>query len=252
MIVSILISGCGGGKRNPQIPAIYTGTEGVAIEFMPNIPPKKIYEDQSFTVVVKLHNRGAYSLNGTNNYNFGVVQLDYDPLYFTEIQRSTEFVLMGKSMDYPKGDILLQEVSFMTANKILGTRVAPKSKITASVCYPYETTLSKEVCIDQDFLKIQKNPVCTNPGIYSLSSQGAPIAITKIEADMLPMGGDIVQPVFRITLKNVGKGLVITKKQGMRTVDLCSPVRTDSNPNNYNILKVQAWLGSEEKNKFQD
>lgn len=36
----------------------------------------------------------------------------------------------------------------------------------------------------------------------------------------------------------------------MRTVDLCSPVRTDSNPNNYNILKVQAWLGSEENELF--
>lgn len=245
IILSILIAGCGGG-RTPLIPPIYTGTEGITIEYLKNIPPQKVYEGQSFVIVVNLNNKGAYSLNKTTLNEQGFVYLDYDPLYFNGVIKTAGFYLKGKSNDYPKGEGILLDIAELNVNEILGTRVAPKTKITASVCYPYQTILSKEICIDQDYMKVLKNPVCTNPGTYTFSSQGAPVAITKIEADMLPLGNSVTQPVFRITLRNLGKGLVITKKDGMTLTNLCSPIRADSSPDNFNILKVSAWLGSEE------
>ena len=247
IIASILISGCSGGARSPQIPPIYSGSEGVVVEFMKNVPPQKLYENQVFELIVNVHNKGAYSINGSTINEKGVVHVDYDPLYFSQvILKESSFVLRSKSLDFPKGESVMLDLGQMKVNEILGTRVSPKTKIYVSVCYPYQTYLSKEVCIDQDYMKVQKTPVCTNPGTYTFSSQGAPVAITKIEADMLPLGNGVTQPVFRITLRNIGKGIVITRQDGIIIDNLCSPARTDSNPKNFNILKVSAWLGSED------
>jgi len=260
LLVSLFIlSSC--GRRVGPID-IYTGTQGITLDFPKNIPPKKVYENQTFLVVAELWNKGSYSFNETRG-DFGVVGVNYDPLYFSAASTTNfvgdllnyedypRFFLSGKGYDWPDGERLNKEVVFLKVNEIPGTRESPVVDVGMSVCYPYQTLLSKGVCIDVDTYDADQNPVCVNPGTYSFVGQGAPIAITKIEADMVPASMEEVQPTFRITLKNMQKGVVFTKDDKISTslaIDkVCNPQENIRNRDDINSLTIEAWLGADNK-----
>lgn len=258
LISLLLLSSCGGNRATPL--KVYTGTEGVTINFPKNVPPEKIFENQSFLVVAELWNKGAYSFNESTG-DYGVVGITYDPLYFTSASANSfsgailkyedlpQFMVAGKGYDWPNGERLNKEVAFLKVNEIPGTRESPTVELGISVCYPYQTILSKEVCIDVDTYDADNNPVCTNPGTYSFSGgQGAPIAITKIEADMIPANMEEVQPTFRFTIKNMQQGVVFTRDPYYAPVDnICSPTALTSprGRDDINSLKVEVWLGGD-------
>ena len=85
-------------------------------------------------------------------------------------------------------------------------------------------------------------------GTLTLSSQGAPVAVTKIESEMLPDKDNpsIIKPRFIITVKNLGNGEVIQKE---KVEAACS-----SQPIGYkewNNINIKAYISNmDDENKL--
>jgi len=266
-ILLIFLTGC--GQSSPTPINVYTGTEGLTINFLENNPPKETYEDSELVVMAEVWNKGAHDLNGSED-NYAVVNLNFDTLYFTgqnpqlyplfAPSQTQKLTLQGKSQSWPTGEKNYMQMANLKVNKITGTREMPTTTVEASVCYPYETILSQSICMDGDIYNLETTPVCRNKGAYTFSGQGAPIAITKLEVDMIPAGlaqgqttslGEEtssmkLKPSFKITFTNVGKGVVFTSNEYLLTQELCSISNRLYEKDNINTLKIKVYLGNDE------
>lgn len=219
--------------------------------------------------MAEIWNKGAYSLNGTRD-NYAIVNLNFDTLYFTGINpqlfplyapsQTQEITLAGKSGTWPYGEKQYMQMANLKINKIPGTREMPTTTLEASICYPYQTILSQNICIDGDIYSLEDNPICRNKGTYTFSGQGAPVAVTKLEVDMIPAGltqgqttsngGQTtsmkLKPSFKITFRNVGNGIVFTSNEYLLTHEVCSLTNRLYEKDNINVLKIRAFLGNDE------
>ncbi len=201
-VIGLLFSGCtsfGRGNTRTTQYNFHTGTQGMVLSFLPGSPPDRLYEGDPLSVIVEYSNKGAYPVSGGMLYVSG-----YDRAYIPLIPDQQPFNAEGKSVYNPDG------LMSFTAEFQAGAVAAPPStdifpqtfKVTA--CYNYRTEASADVCIDPDPLRIQpEDKVCVVHD-SSLSSQGAPVAVTRIEQDA---ARGRVQ--FKIAISNVGGGTVI-------------------------------------------
>jgi len=99
-------------------------------------------------------------------------------------------------------------------------------------CYAYSTYTSPFICIDPQPLS-DRRKACT-PRDISLTSQGAPVAVTKIEQQSSGKKAN-----FKITIKNVGNGEIIY----WGDVSRCSPYSplklTEKNKNIVQLFSVR-------------
>ena len=230
LITLILISGCKGKDVKKSIENIRVGTEGIVASFVANNPPPTIHveegADNSFKVVLQLNNKGAYPQpdEGQNGLapEFGKLYLSGYDTKIIELKEKesgvaysdlTKKTLEGKSTINPNGGI--DFVNFegkIDANNLNVEKYEPTLLVTS--CYKYNTIASPQVCIDPDpYSTISTKKVCSVNDI-SLSNQGAPIAVTKIEEEALA-----TKTQFRITVKNVGGGDVIKEA----STEKCDP-----------------------------
>ena len=222
LFLLILILGCSTGKNTQKsIENVRVGTEGIAVNFLPNAPPATIHvgqgEDEkanTFDVVLELKNKGAYPQPdegaGGLGPSFGKVFLSgYDPkiiAFESKDGKSGDLstkTLEGKSTINPNGG---QDILSFTGKIIAENLNVEKYEPTllATACYYYLTIAGPSVCIDPNpYSTIKEKKVCEVQGI-TLSNQGAPIAITKIDEEAFA-----TKTQFRITIKNVGGGDVM-------------------------------------------
>lgn len=218
LVLLILISGCKGKKDvKKALEEIRTGTEGITITFLPNTPPDKIHIDRSsttFDVVLELKNKGAYPqpedrraapqgkvfLSG---FDTKIIKIE-----LTEKDREKsgdlgKMALEGKSTLNPNGGMdLLSFTGTVDFNKLNVEKYEPT--LLATACYYYETIAGPSVCIDPNPYEITKEKKVCEVQDITLSNQGAPIAITKIDEEALAS-----RTRFKITIKNVGGGDVM-------------------------------------------
>ncbi len=260
-LLLLLLSACTPGPRSTNY---RTGNDGIVLSFERGTPPKEAYEEMRVPIAVRLWNKGAHPVNYTDI----VFALKGDPFYVAitpdplleqarkgEIpnyqgEREDEFlILLGKSPGYENGRWLdlLPVAEFLP---IKGLRESPETQLFASVCYPYETLFSAEVCVDANaFNGNVQRQVCSAQSLTA-SSQGAPVAVTLVENRPSPLrvameGGrgyvDIVQPVFLIHLQNVGDGTVLMPgPDSRRELDEACALRVP--PERLNKVAVSASL----------
>ena len=265
LMISLLIYGCEGGflgKKEGYEPTItseeiYKGKEGLDMEFFEDAPPKEILEESSLPIGIRLYNKGAYNIE--NGYLSIGLEKDYmgidkqqeaswkslteDVKFFEKDDEHITFDLKGKSIAYPLGD---QEfIRFAAKTKEIG-KTDPQSEyhdslISITSCYKYQTIAAETVCIDTDIYNFkQRKKTCDAKKAITLSSQGAPVAVTKIESEMILDEGKI-KPRFIITVKNLGNGEVIKHD---KVEDACY-----SKPINYaewNNIRIKAHLSKVE------
>jgi hypothetical protein len=256
LLLSLLIAGCG--------------------------PRESIEDIDYFSVTLHVENEGAFSLrrspiDGSESLS-AKVTLMYDPLYFQEVESdftssdAGEIYLDGKSAYWPGGESRLVTVGLLRANP-LKTRLGADTEIMVGLCYPYETLLATEVCVDGDvFDDDTRSQVCQASDL-SFVDQGAPVAITNVEVQNLPVGTikqpitsqqpvvdndgvfvgtrdvvreeiiTVVKPVFKLTLQNVGDGQVVRGRDVGRA-GACLKMSEDDYPTA--SVVVTGTLGSRE------
>jgi len=230
----MLISGCAtttSTRDQGFVAEFRTGTQGLYLTFEQNMPPIKMYDDQPLEVVVRMENRGAYTLGGAGDklYLSG-----FDPTILTGISTFGEQIpeLEGKTQ-YNEG--MLDVVSFTSTIRDLRGKGIDKypTRLVATACYGYETVASANVCIDPDpfSLSVRQKP-CTPVNVGLGSGQGAPISVSNVELE-----ASRGRTRFRITINNVGGGDVF--KPGAEYLTKCSPyAATGLSYNEYDYVRL--------------
>jgi len=260
LLILLFLFGCTSKKKyEPTITSkdIYSGREGLSMEFFENAPPKEIFEKSILPIGLRLDNKGAYNIQ--NGYLSISLERDYmflteaslksinDMVNFRDPEHIT-FDLRGKAIEHPKGD---QEVITFAAETKDLNKTDPQSEyhdslISITSCYKYQTKAVETVCVDTDVygFKARGKKPCEVKTL-TLSSQGAPVAVTKIESEMLP-GGDTVNPRFVISVKNVGNGEVV--KDNLVEA-ACSSESIDYQ--GWNNINIKAYISTmDEENKL--
>ena len=237
----------------PSEQDFHIGFNGLAIGFLKNTPPSKVFEEETLPVILNVKNIGAYDIKD----NEAVLSLGVEKDYTKRVDLLKEgrvaqlqdtaasFSLAGRSALNQIGD---EEV--ISYNVQAGT-LDPQSEyhtttVIATLCYPYETTLTNTICIDTDINNLRPGKkVCKAQDLVLSKGQGAPVAITKIEVNMLPLLGEQkyekIKPQFLIYVENKGQGLVI-KREAVK--DFCT--KSDTKHENINIVYVEVLLGDKE------
>jgi len=219
ILILIFLYGCGnGGDKdtiiNPE--EIYSGTEGLFLSFLENTPPPQVYENENFPVAMSLENRGANDIQE----GYLAITLDKDYMLLDKSSLSAtqnkirfkdidhiQFNLEGKSLLNPVGsqDKLTFSIDALQLEKMSETHRSP---IIMTACYDYQTKLSQTVCIDADMYNLKVKEKACQVQDYELNSQGAPVAITKIETSM-GSSEEELNPRFTIYFENKGTGQTI-------------------------------------------
>ncbi len=189
-----------------------TGTEGLALSFVPNIPPPIIYSTEPIMVMMQTENKGTYDIKKGE----GSIYLSgFDPSIIPGLSSKPEEIdnLDGRNMYRKQGDIA--QIEFTGEIKLNQEIDKYNTIILATACYKYETSVGASVCIDPNpYTTTRQTKICTPTTIELGSGQGAPITVTKIEVDPSK-----VKTRFRIHIKNVGKGTVFKESK----LKECSP-----------------------------
>ncbi len=237
----LVISGCGtGGSKATGTNEInvFRGTDGIITEFIKGNPPEAVYVGKGkteFYAFLSVDNKGAYNID--SGYLNLLIEKDYVE-FADDVARPIKFALAGRTKDDPMGGHT--EGSFRLYAKGLDENsVSKKTQISAIFCHDYRTKAAVPVCVDADFLnrRVGAKPCAVKD--ESLSGQGAPVVVTKVETRMMPKE-DIIVPSFIIYVENRGKGQVLNPDY-IRAA--CSDEGRKEDM--WNIIHVEASLGTQ-------
>ena len=217
LLVLVLLFGCAVKKTTKeQQPTFFrSGSQGLFLSFIPNLPPPKLFDRDPFNVMIQVENKGTSPVGGPGDrlYLSG-----FDNSIITGINTYGEQIppMDGRGPYMPQGG--LETVNFRgVIQSLTGKRIDKyQPMILVTACYNYETIDSEQVCIDPNpYAPTSVQKVCT-PMHVGTGSQGAPIAVTGVDVDAAPG-----KTRFTITIRNVGGGDAF--KMGGQYLDKCSP-----------------------------
>ncbi len=218
LLLSLVLAGCAGGRSpGSGLPEVYSGAEGINAYFAPESAPSRTVSGSSSDLLLLLSNKGAANVD-TSKVTVVVRDsrgyFDFEPTII-KIGEHGEIRLMGRTETGNAGSLESLPV-IATAKNFLKDEEAKDSGFLAQVCYAYKTRLTANVCIDtsptnsQDFRKERKPCIMETPVL--LGSQGAPVAVRKIEVMKIAATANdekVVRPRFSIYISNAGNGNVI-------------------------------------------
>mgnify|MGYP001606764448 CR=1 FL=1 len=220
-----------------------TGTKGLAINFLENYPQDNYLVSQGeepIVIIVGVENKGAFPQEGDlskwSNVKEAEIKLsglDNNIISIPPSKRISDWKSFpGASYVNPEGSFDTAEFAGnIHADKIKVNKYEPT--ILATICYPYSTKASPAVCVDPHPFDGQ-DKVC-EIGSKQLTSQGAPIAITRIDEEA---STNKIQ--FKIYVKNVGGGDVIK----LAALERCSLVDKGLEKDDFNSVElVSAAIG---------
>jgi len=175
-----------------------TGTEGIRIEMLDVNKGDRFIQGQNLNIVLEISNQGRY------DEPMGHIAISgYDPsaIFFSEQKKELPFLLAKNQ--YTDGESKIIKIEELQPLKVpYGSSY--KTNIMFSTCYNYQTKATLPVCIIPNIDEYVKGTSTCRIEPTSLSTQGAPVAVTYIEPSM---SNDQLQ--FLIHIANVGKGVII-------------------------------------------
>lgn len=229
LAIVLLTAGCGQlGSRDKgsTIPEVYFGTAGVEATFAPDGVPNVMTEDSSSEVILLIANKGAVDADISD----AVVKVSDNAaavVFGTEMKRvkvigGSELIGMLTVKDLKEGKMLPGKVS-NTVGSLDSIKVKVKAEnipgedavdtgLLSTICYRYATKLTANVCVDAAPFSFQKQrKPCDAKLPLAFQSQGAPVAVKRIDTLSPEKEGGFVKPKFKVYFANVGNGLVVDK-----------------------------------------
>ncbi|MEM4263394.1 MAG: hypothetical protein QW666_00680 [Candidatus Woesearchaeota archaeon] len=192
-----------------------TGTEGLRISFIENLPPPRLFDTEQFTAVLQIENKGAFTVGGPGDK---IYLSGFDPTIITGISQWGMDIppLEGKNQFVPEG--VVDTVEFRGTIAPLKAKNINKYpvKLVATACYGYETTSTANVCIDPNPQALNVRKVCTPTQVSLGGGQGAPVSVNLVEVEASPG-----KTRFKINVQNIGGGDVF--RSGTDYLARCSP-----------------------------
>ncbi len=229
-----LLAACAPRQAEVSQPVDFrTGSQGLYMGFVPNLPPPRLFAPGPFDVMLRVENRGTSPLGGPLDT---IYLSGFDNTIITGISTTGLRipVLEGRGPFVPQGGI--DTVSFNrptpTLTSLTGRRIDKYvPTILATACYSYETVASAQVCVDPNpYAATSAAKVCT-PAPVATGSQGAPIAVTNVLVDASPG-----KTRFTINIQNVGGGDVF--REGAEFLTKCNPYNPGLSFNEIDSVQV--------------
>ena len=218
MILAILLSSCTMQQTGKEqiITTYRTGTQGIDLRFLPNLPPDRLFDTEPFNAVIEIENRGAYLVGGPGDK---VYLSGFDPSMLTGILEWGEDIppIEGRTQFVTQGGI--DVIAFKGSIAPLRPRNIDKYpvRLLATACYEYETIATAPICIDSDpYAPTTRAKICTPTPVSLGGGQGGPMAVTQVEVDPSPG-----RTRFKIHVQNAGGGEVF--RSGAEYLQKCSP-----------------------------
>jgi len=212
LLLCLFLVGCA-GQADFSMQDLRKGTNGIVLKFLDDQPPTTIIENDRFVMTLNLQNDGAATAKNTI-LNLGVpseyINADLNSATMNGDPTTLQFDLEGKSMKNPNGGLSI----LMIPATALPITTSKKQQVTIAgqICYDYETVAEANICANYDPSYQLKVFPC-KPKAISLSSQGAPVAITKIDVKPKYTPEGRLATSLTITLQNKGTGRVIEAGQ---------------------------------------
>ena len=219
LVLGVLISACvprAPDKETGLMTQYRTGTQGLNLNFAPNLPPNRLFDTEAFSALVEIENRGAYPVGGPGDK---IYLSGFDPSIITGILE------WGENIPYIEGKTQFVTQGGLDVVGFKGTiaPLAPKNidkypvRLLATACYAYETIATAPICIDPDpYSPTTRAKICTPTSASLSGGQGGPIAVSLIEVEPSPG-----RTRFKIHVNNVGGGDVF--RSGGQYLQKCSP-----------------------------
>lgn len=239
--ILLLITSCtkvpGGGsprETDALLKEVQSGTQGVTIVPLANYPPPILYDNSELVSIVEIQNRGNRDLEPSDCF----IQITgFDPNIIRGgfgIPRScseNSGNLEGKTVYNTQGGI--NQIEFDAPSVQLPNGVNEYSPTLNYVtCYNYETKANPLVCVDPLFFEVSaQQKTCQPRNVGLAGGQGAPVAVTNINVDMVGKN----RAIFEITLSNVGGGQVLSPSTGIQNCGQGILTRDDLNSINYDV-----------------
>ncbi|MBI4146484.1 hypothetical protein HY489_04055 [Candidatus Woesearchaeota archaeon] len=215
LLVALLACQIQPSKQAPQPTDFRTGSQGITLQFVQNLPPSRMYDRDPFNVMLQIENVGTSKIGGggdrvyLSGFDHNIITgIGMDGMPIPILDGRTAFISRGgfDTLNW-KG-----QIRSLTDKRI--DKYQPL--ILATACYNYETIASAQVCIDpQPYAPTNVQKVCT-PTTAGTGSQGAPIAVTSVQVEPQPS-----KTRFIINIQNVGGGNVF--RYGTQYINKCSP-----------------------------
>lgn len=192
-----------------------TGSQGLLLQFLPNLPPPRVFDRDPFNVVLQVENLGTGKV-GNGLDRLYISGFDHNIITGIGTDGIPLPLLEGRSQYITRGGV--DALTFRgTVRSLTEKRIDRYNPIIlATTCYNYETVASAQVCVDPDpFAPTSTARVCT-PTAVGTGSQGAPVAVSNVLVDPSPG-----RTRFTINIQNVGGGSVF--RNGNQYLAKCSP-----------------------------
>ena len=209
LVLAFFLSGCSFsppsllGSDEPPKNAAREGNKGLVMSFFEGAPPENAFSGEDIKIALLLENRGYYPVVSSEGakisvFSGGIIDIGQVNCNNINLEERTSISPGGRS-------------NCEASATITGVKADTDALIFAVACYDYETRLSETVCIDvSDYTTAQNRKACEVSDI-TLTDQGAPIAITRIEQSKSVSDGKTL-PRFKIFLKNVGGGILTPRE----------------------------------------
>ena len=215
IILVLTLSGCKTTRDEPSEINYRTGTEGLTVTF-PTDTPTELYEnDNNVRFIVEVRNKGAFPQNeeiGDFNGKLWIGGYDDSILTITPLDSSSigngvelkRNELEGKSVYNRDGGYSAVEFK-ANINDLPDGMPVYEPTIIVTATYKYTTIANPIICVDPEPRSTRvREKVCSIEDSISVGSQGAPIAVTRVEESVT--SNDFL---FKIFIENLGNGFVI-------------------------------------------
>ncbi len=188
-----------------------TGSEGLAISFIADQPPARIFDTDEAFFAINVENRGAKDVG----YPGDIIYLSgFDSRILTGVP------ITGVQIEKTEGKTSTSSVGgrgvaeFRAISSKLPTE-SYQTPIVATACYSYETIAEANICLDSDPRSNAQRKVCT-PQALSLGTQGAPISVSSVDISAVKGSSTL-----KFKIRNSGSGDVF--RFGGDYLTKCSP-----------------------------
>jgi len=208
VLVLIALTACANQDRVNLEEEVFHGTEGLRMSFVPNVPEPVIYSStgEIMDIAVELENQGTFPLQGDlyfSGHDPHIIGLYPGPHRFPTAGCTYPDIL-PRSKTNPYGGTCVAE--FQVPIDLSTVSDSYNTNLLANVVYRYGTNAQVDFCIDPVPNRFKTSPQpCVMQSVGVGGGQGAPVAVTNVEANAIGRG----QVLFRITVENVGTGLVV-------------------------------------------
>tara|TARA_Y100000310_G_scaffold278642_1_gene297184 strand:- start:9247 stop:10194 length:948 start_codon:yes stop_codon:yes gene_type:complete len=187
---------------------VSSGVQGVELEFLQDLPPPVIYDQNELVSLIEVRNLGNSNLAQEDCF---VHITGFDPFIiaggFDAIRPCAENLplLEGKSLYNTQGEV--NQLEFISSAISLPDVPEYSPNLKYNVCYNYHTKASPSVCVDP--LKFQvsgQQKACDfRSGVKVRAGQGGPVGISYVKSDMV--NG---KAIFEINVRNMGNGRILS------------------------------------------